>query len=257
MFSPILTHSISSFEPRSPSKSVWATRTVSRHVLFRVSFSDNSTVVEAVQPGSLQRNLEPRRGGGGVGLLQMSVLVGICVLSQLGWTKHFTTATPLNRFPFTGHSSTMRDILAVIFSFPSRFKMPSSERSFRQGIKASSPLAPQVRVGASGWQWKLNCFPFSCTSSTYSRLYSSSKSVGCTRRLNLQSACSVAWSKTCKVAVTSHPAFLQAIVVFRLCSENSMYLCLEFFLGNLPRPKASYCETELSNQAGSLAFVIV
>mmetsp|Transcript_29604 Transcript_29604/g.81411 ORF Transcript_29604/g.81411 Transcript_29604/m.81411 type:complete len:279 (-) Transcript_29604:769-1605(-) len=262
MLPSTLSHSTSSLEPWLPSKSVWATVTVNRHVLFTMSLSLRSSAVLATQPGSLHWSLAIAFMGEAVSLLcqwtaSATLLLPAGLASQVGWTKQFTMTTPLKRLPSTGHSSTIGEILPVMFSSPSLPTKPSSEKSSRHGRRASSPPTPQALARPCGWQRNRSARPLSCTSSTYSRLNSSSKSVGCTATVSLHCSCSsTAPSKTFRMALTSQPGAAQASVVLRLRCDHSRYLSLDSGEGSFPRPKASYWFTEESNHAAVLALVI-
>mmetsp|Transcript_65831 Transcript_65831/g.183402 ORF Transcript_65831/g.183402 Transcript_65831/m.183402 type:complete len:235 (+) Transcript_65831:139-843(+) len=117
------TKTTSSTEPKSPSKSVCFSVTVSLQVLF-TGCCPSLTTALASHPGlghwRSALPLKPSSASAVSSLRTVGALVGALGIVR---TKHVTEATPLNKFPSTGHSSTMGE------SLPARCRTPVPEKS--------------------------------------------------------------------------------------------------------------------------------
>mmetsp|Transcript_93116 Transcript_93116/g.263186 ORF Transcript_93116/g.263186 Transcript_93116/m.263186 type:complete len:205 (-) Transcript_93116:354-968(-) len=147
--------------------------------------------------------------------------VVVVVVVNLGRTRHATCATPLNRLPSYGHSSTIRLSVPLMSRAPVLSRRWSTPKSTRQEYNGRH--AVRLHPRAMGSQRARTTKSFTVQASMFSRLQSSSKSVGWTLMFSLQlTASSRAALKACSVALAVHPIEGHLSVVFTARSTQVM-----------------------------------
>mmetsp|Transcript_64087 Transcript_64087/g.169850 ORF Transcript_64087/g.169850 Transcript_64087/m.169850 type:complete len:231 (-) Transcript_64087:753-1445(-) len=191
---PNLMYSTTSCMPNEESKSVWFKITVRKHCppLNALVGSKNITV-SVIQPGS-----EQQKGYNALWFTAEAVnsdvdvdVDVVVVVSVTLRTIHVTVATPLNKFPSKGHSSTAWLIFASMDMLPSSSIKLTASMALAQPKHARPPCIPAIHAFAPDVQFCLTTLLFTVTYSTTSLERNSSKSVVCTQMLNLQ--CAASW----------------------------------------------------------------